>query len=316
MGETEFSLPLITKYRPSSWDEMIGNSEIIGALQRRLSEASRPHAFLFTGPSGTGKTTLARIVAAELGCEVVEIDAATNNGVDAMRELVALGNYRALSGAGARMFIIDEAHMLSRSAFNSILKMMEEPPEFLFIALCTTEFQKIIPTIVQRCFHVALRPVRTQDIVDLLSAIAECEGWNAPAEIIHTIAVASNGSPRKAISLLQTGHDISDKDELKRVLRITEDNDPIMELLRLLVSGQTNWPEIQRLLNMIEPDVLEDAATLAGRYVTGAVLNAATEKAARSAWVLLDALVFPADTYDRKVSFVAAIGRMLWGGAE
>ena len=307
-------LPLITKYRPSDWDEFIGNEEIIGSLIRRLQEPARPHAFLFTGPSGTGKTTAARIVAKELGCEVMEIDAASNNGIEAMRDLVNLGQYRSLSGAGKRMFILDEAHGLSRPAFNSILKLIEEPPEFLYLSLCTTELAKIIPTVVQRCFHVALRPVKTADLAALLEAISAAEEWDVASDVMSAVIVAANGSPRRAITILQSVHDCADRDEVKRIIRLHDDDEPLMQLIRNVVSTNRNWPETQRLLKLVFEEDMDEAAVLAGRYMMKVLLDTKSEKDAQRVWQMMEALVFPADTYDRKLAFVAAVGRIYWGG--
>ncbi len=133
------SQQLINKYRPETWDEVVGHDEVLTALQRALSQDTRPHSFLLSGPPGLGKTTLARIIAGDLHCEIVEISGATHSGVDNMREIVELGSHMSLSGAGRRMFILDECQRISKGGWDALLKITEEPPEHLFFALCTTE---------------------------------------------------------------------------------------------------------------------------------------------------------------------------------
>jgi DNA polymerase-3 subunit gamma/tau len=307
-------LPLVTKYRPSDFETFLGNETTIAALKRAVgNEVSRPHAFLFTGPSGIGKTTGARIVATMLNAEVVEIDAASNNGVDAMRLLVELGNHMSLTGAGVRMFIIDECHSLSKSAWQAILKMLEEPPAHLYIALCTTELHKVPETIVTRCYHVALRPLKPAEIEDLCMVVAELEGWTVHNDVMQAVIQAATGQPRKALSILQAVHDAPSRDEVRRIITLMDATDPLIALLQYLLAGKKAWAVIKGHLSRIEEDDFEELSIGAGRYIVGALLRAETDASAQLAWRLLDALVFPTSTFDRKASFMAAIGRMIWG---
>lgn len=307
-------LPLIVKYRPDNFGQVLGHEVAIGALQRVLKSASRPHAFLFSGPSGLGKTTLARIIGNQLEADVNEVDAASNSGVDAMRQLVEMSQYMSMTGAGCRLLLIDECHRLSRPAFDAILKLLEEPPEHLFLALCTTELVKVPPTIIGRCYHVQLNPLKPVEIEDLLTVVCELEDWQVRPDIFQMVVQACEGSPRNALSLMQKVHDLPTRDEAKRVLALIEAGDPLIDLLQHLIAGKESWKVMRAILERIEPDAWEDAATIAGRYIMGALIRAEDEKSAARIWQLLDALVFPSNTYDRKAAFVAAIGRMIWGG--
>ena len=307
--------PIIVKYRPAQFGELIGNEAINAALLRALSsETSRPHAFLFTGPSGIGKTTTARIVATHIGAEVIEIDAASNNGVDAMRALVDVGQHMSLSGAGTRMFIIDEAHALTKPAWQAILKLLEEPPPHLYIALCTTEANKVPDTINTRCYHVALRALKPAEIEDLLILVAELEGWTVAPDVMQAVVQAATGQPRKALSILQSVWDAPSRDEVRRIINLMDASDPLIAVCQHLLAGKKSWKIIGEQLQRLDIDDFEEASIAAGRYIMGAMTNARDENDARRAWLLLEALLFPANSWDKKAVFIAAVGRMIWGG--
>ena len=307
---------LINKYRPQSFSEVMGHDEILAALEKAIQSDACPHGFLFTGPAGTGKTTTARIVANELECdEVIEIDAASNNGIDDMRALVELGNHRALSGAGRRAFIIDEAHGLSKPAWQAMLKMLEEPPNHLYIMLCTTELAKVPETILTRCYHVALRAVKPNVIEELLTVISEIEGWTVTNDVMAAIIQVSTGQPRKALSILQVVHDAETREEVNRIIALMDASEPLIELCQLLLKGQTAWELVQPLLAKLDEDDFENGLMGAGRYIATVLMRTSNQAAAERAWILIDAMTFPTTTYDKKVHFLSAIGRICFGAS-
>lgn len=210
-----------TQYRPQTFASILGNNEQTNALQTALQENSLPHALLLSGTRGSGKTTLARIVAMALSCldpqkgqactecdvctsphpDVVEMDAASNRGVDdirAIRERVALMPMQARS----LVWIIDEAHMLTREAQNALLKTLEEPPPHVYFLLATTEPEKLLPTVRSRCMHVHIAPAQKEDIIKLLQTVCEDQKWDADREGLSLLATAAAGSYRDALSLL------------------------------------------------------------------------------------------------------------------
>lgn len=197
---------LHTKYRPKTLDEVRGQDHVKAGLAAVLAEGKQ-QAFLFDGPSGTGKTTLARICAKALGCtEIEEIDAATHTGVDNMREVAAHATYRPMDG-GSRAFIVDECHRLSKQAWESLLKDIEEPPPGVFWFFCTTEPEKMLKTILTRVAQYSLKEVPYRRLLDLLLSVAESEGLNVNEDVLALSASEAGGSPRQAlVNLTVTKH--------------------------------------------------------------------------------------------------------------
>lgn len=228
---------LYRKYRPSTFDEVIGQNVIIKTLKNAIENNRMAHAYLFTGPRGTGKTSTAKILAKTINCEkldnfkpceqciscelinnkqttdIVEIDAASNNGVDEIRELKSKVNL-APSNSKYKIYIIDEVHMLSTGAFNALLKTLEEPPAHIIFILATTEPHKIPQTILSRCQRFDFKKISVNDIKYNLEKICKKEKINISNEALYEIAYLSNGGMRDSVGLLDQaiaycGSDIS-----------------------------------------------------------------------------------------------------------
>ena len=213
------------KWRPQSFDQLIGQTHISQTLTNALKNGRIPHALLFTGPRGTGKTTSARIMAKSLRCQnakdfvpcnqcvdceeinlgrsvdVMEIDGASNNGVDAIRELRDAVAFMPSRGK-FKVYIIDEVHMLSTSAFNALLKTLEEPPSYAIFILATTEKHKILPTILSRCQIFDFKRITINDTVDHLEEIVKKEEILAEKPALQVIAQKSEGCMRDALSIM------------------------------------------------------------------------------------------------------------------
>lgn len=196
---------LYRKYRPQSFKEVIGQEHIVNALQGAIKEGNVGHAYLFYGSRGTGKTSLARIFARELGAsdtDIHEIDAASYTGVDHIRQLREEIAVMPFSGP-KKVYIVDEVHMLSKAAFNAFLKTLEEPPAHVVFVLATTELEKVPDTIQSRCQVFTFKKPSTKALAEMTAKVAKAEGFSLEKSSAELIALLSGGSFRDALSVLQ-----------------------------------------------------------------------------------------------------------------
>lgn len=207
---------LARRYRSTDFDTVVGQEAVARTLAKAIEQGRVAHAYLFCGTRGVGKTSMARIFAKALAgggpevdkaimegrdSDVIEIDAASNRGVDNARELIANAGYMPLRGK-LKVYIIDEVHMLTKEAFNALLKTMEEPPEHVKFILCTTEANKVPPTIQSRCQRFDFRMIPASRIADHLREVSEQEGVQADDDLLSAVARLGAGSMRDALSLL------------------------------------------------------------------------------------------------------------------
>ena len=260
---------LALKYRPQTFDDLIGQNIVAETILNSIKENKVPNAYLFTGIRGIGKTTIARIVAKSLNCsnginnfckndlcencssisnsnhiDVLEMDAASKTGVDDVRDLIEFSRYGPTT-AKYKIFIIDEVHMLSKQAFNALLKTLEEPPEYLKFIFATTEIKKIPITVVSRCQRFDLSRIKSLELFSYIKKIKEKENGKASDDALKLIVKISEGSVRDALSLLDRALLSTDNKEelnLNTAQKIFGyfDKSQLIDMFRLIIEGNQN----------------------------------------------------------------------------
>jgi DNA polymerase III subunit gamma/tau len=251
---------LYTKYRPKSFGDVIGQDHIVTALQGAIQEDNVGHAYLFFGSRGTGKTSIARIFARELGAhdvDIHEIDAASYTGVDHIRALREEA-YNLPFGSSRKVYIVDEVHMLSKSAFNAFLKMLEEPPAHVVFILATTELEKVPDTIQSRCQIFTFRKPTIKIVAEMVERVAVAEGYTLEKSSAELVGLLASGSFRDAHSILQKIIASSDdkKITLAEVERIT--GAPKSTLITDVIEGLAKG-DIEKALTAVNQAVEQNA---------------------------------------------------------
>ena len=239
---------LAVKYRPTTFEDVIGQDLNTKILSRQIEQKDLPVGYLFSGGSGVGKTTVARILASKLDAEVIEIDGASNNSVDNVRQIRDNTKLHSISSNG-KVYIIDEAHMLSKGAFNALLKTLEEPPKGVLFILATTEPEKLPATIHSRLQHFKFSRVHWEKIEKRLEYIVEQEEEKIGGDVIQYIAKLADGGVRSAIGILEKAMKLDDPG----IEEITElagavNYRKIFELFDVLLNKQ----DMAELLELIE----------------------------------------------------------------
>jgi DNA polymerase III gamma/tau subunit len=301
---------LTAKYRPRDLNDVAGQTAACHALFTALSTGSS-HAFLLSGPKGTGKTTLARIGAAMLNADITEIDGATFTGIDDMRTVQDTLHYAPLAGE-ARAIILDEAHRLSKPAWDSLLKVIEEPPDYVYWFLSTTEPTKLPATIRDRCTELRLSALATDELIRLLARVEEAEGWTTEPQIVALCAREAEGSARKALVNLASvqGFDFTRARDL--LLSRTEPK-PVADLCKLLMGGRGTWLQAMSILANINDDP-ESTRIMISNYLAAVIRKAKTDNDAKFLLFVLDQFSQPYHSGEKQAPLMLSIGRVLYAG--
>jgi len=321
---------LTLKYRPKSFDEVVGHEHAVTALRQTLSDGSA-RSFIFAGPSGIGKTTFARIIANELNCDpfnVKEIDAATHTGIDAMREVTESLQYSTFGTNQSRVILVDECHALSKAAWQSLLKIVEEPPANVYWCFLTTEPDKIPETIKTRCQVYALKPLSDDDLFNLLIDICEKESitpedGKAFEGVLDLCVRRADGSPRRAIMALSKASKCADRKEAAGLLDVLEDDDSadIKELCKILYKPGLTWKKAMGVLTKLKGIHPETIRLQVAAYYQASLLGAATdgqsEKSIVQSLQILQAFGEPykvGSTTNMLYPVILSVGEVIYGG--
>jgi len=306
---------LITRYRPTKWADVIGQNEIVKSLKEIL-EGNTSHAFLFVGNSGVGKTTIARLIAQELGAvhpgDITEYDAGQLTGIDDIRQLVAGLKYKPIGKSQVKCVIINEGHRLTVAAQDALLTALEEPASHTYFFLTTTEGNRIRPAIRTRCTSYELKPVSNNTLFDFLAKIADAEHFQISDEVLDLCVKEANGSPRQALANLTVCSNTVERAEAVTLLRTADGEDrETIELCRMLLRGG-DWNQIAPILKGMNEQNPESIRQTVRAYMTKVILESTKEPERVHALNILEVFSQPFNYYDGLSPVVLAVGKLLY----
>ncbi len=276
-------MSLYNKYRPQSFDQIKGNTQLVSTLQGMLKDKKTfPHTILLHGNTGCGKTSIARIIANELGCkgeDYQEINSANFRGIDTVRDLISKCMFKPLEG-DVRVYVLDEIHKMTGEAQNALLKPLEDTPNHVYFILCTTEPHKLLETIRGRCSQFQVNPLSEPQMYGLLRRIARDEGQELEKEIYDQIIQDAVGHPRNAIQILEQVLRAPDDQRLETARQAAVEQSQVIELCRALLSGSASWDAVAKILTGIKEQEAEDIRRIVLGYCQAVLLKNKNDRAA------------------------------------
>lgn len=272
-------MSLNNKHRLTDLDLFAGEKTklVIETLKKVISEPEHPHAYLFHGIKGSGKTTIVRILANKLNCEIQEINGASERGIDDMRAIKDDMNYLSMSGKN-KAYIIDEVHKVTSDGQTSLLKPLEEPPKHVYFFLCTTEPQKVLSTIRSRCSTYKMESLTVPELRRFLTEVSRCEEKSFSRQLLEEIAIKAEGSPRDALTILEKVLNITDEEQQLAIVTnsFSDVAENVLTLCRQL-TVKTSWKEIVTTLKSLDGEPEEIRRAVLG-YVCACLMNSGESK--------------------------------------
>jgi len=275
-------MTLYLRYRPASLEQVLGNDDLIKTLSKMLSNVDDcPHVFLLHGPTGCGKTTIARIIADNLGCrgnDLREVDTADYRGIDTIREVRKQCRFKPLEGR-CRVWILDECHRLTSDAQSALLKILEDTPAHVYFILCTTDPQKLLPTIRGRCSEFQVKTLRDKDLLKLLRRVVRSEKESLSKTVYEQIIDDSRGHPRNALQILDQVLKAEPGRRLEVARKVAEEQSQSIELCRALLR-KAGWKEVALILKGLQDQDPESIRRHVLGYCNAVLLKGESDQAA------------------------------------
>lgn len=267
-------MSLYHTYRPKDFSEVMGNVETVQALKAAVEKDDPPHAYLFVGPYGCGKTSLARLTANKLGCtgdDYREVDSASFRGIDTIRDIRRQASFMGMNG-GRRAWLLDECHQITGMAAEAMLKMLEDPPEHSFFMLATTEPQKLLETVKSRCALFQVSLLNDIQMKRLLRQVVQAEKQTLEKDIYDRIVIDAQGHARNALQILEQVLDAPEEDRLKIAQRSAEQQSKTIELCRAL-TDRSGWTKVRQILAGLKDENPESIRQSVLGYCTATLLK-------------------------------------------
>lgn len=270
-----------SKYRPTKLKHVVGQPNAVKVLESLKGKI--PHALLFTGPSGVGKTTLSRITKDLLGCsdmDYKEINAASARGVDTIREIESKMQLSPMNGK-CRIFYLDEAHRLTNDAQSALLKMLEDTPHHVYFILATTDPQKLLPTIRTRCTDIALKSVEDDELRKLINRIDAKEKLDLSEAVVDALVEVADGSPRRAVVSLGRIAELETEEEQLEAIELADEKKQAIDLCRYLMGHRSNlkgWSDVALTIKSIPESDIESFRRMVLAYASSVMVGAKERK--------------------------------------